>query len=40
LLHLLGYDHVQGGLPAVQMREKEEAVMVMVGLPRGGSYVM
>ena len=40
MLHLLGYDHVQGGLEAVRMREKEEAVMQSIGLPRGGSYVM
>lgn len=40
MLHLLGYDHVDGGLEAVRMREKEEAVMLSVGLPRGGSYVM
>lgn len=40
MLHLLGYDHVQGGLEAVRMREKEEAVMRMVGLPRGSSYVL
>lgn len=40
MLHLLGYDHVEGGLEAVRMREKEEAVMLSVGLPRGGSYVM
>lgn len=40
MLHLLGYDHVDGGLEAVRMREKEEAVMTSVGLPRGGSYVM
>lgn len=40
MLHLLGYDHVDGGLEAVRMREKEEAVMRLVGLPRGGSYVM
>ncbi len=40
MLHLLGYDHVDGGLEAVRMREKEEAVMVSVGLPRGSSYVM
>ena len=39
MLHLLGYDHVNGGLEAVRMREKEEAVMLAVGLPRGGSYV-
>ena len=40
MLHLLGYDHVDGGLEAVRMREKEEAVMASVGLPRGGSYVL
>ena len=40
VLHLLGYDHVDGGLEAVRMREKEEAVMASVGLPRGESYVM
>ena len=40
MLHLLGYDHVNGGLDAVRMREKEEAVMTSVGLPRGESYVM
>ena len=40
MLHLLGYDHVNGGLEAVRMREKEEAVMTAIGLPRGGSYVL
>ena len=40
MLHLLGYDHVQGGLEAVRMREKEEAVMLSIGLPRGSSYVL
>lgn len=40
MLHLLGYDHVQGGLEAVRMREKEETVMKQVGLPRGSSYVL
>ncbi|MBQ9993159.1 MAG: rRNA maturation RNase YbeY [Clostridia bacterium] len=39
MLHLLGYDHVNGGLEAVHMREKEETVMTQLGLPRGGSYV-
>ncbi len=39
LLHLLGYDHEQGGLPAVQMREKEEIVLAKLGVPRGASYV-
>ena len=40
VLHLLGYDHVEGGLEAVRMREKEEAVMLRIGLPRGSSYVL
>ncbi len=40
MLHLLGYDHVAGGMEAVRMREKEETVMTMVGLPRSASYVM
>ena len=39
MLHLLGYDHVQGGLEATQMREKEETVMNMIGLPRDTSFV-
>lgn len=40
MLHLLGYDHVQGGLEAVRMREREEIVMQSVGLPRGESYYL
>lgn len=40
MFHLLGYDHVNGGIEAVHMREKEETVMTMLGLPRGASYVM
>lgn len=40
MLHLLGYDHVNGGLEAVRMREKEESVMTKIGLPRGNSYVL
>lgn len=34
MLHLLGYDHVNGGLEATIMREKEETVMDMVGQSR------
>lgn len=34
MLHLLGYDHVNGGLEATIMREKEETVMEMVGQSR------
>ena len=32
MLHLLGYDHEQGGIERAIMREKEEAVMDMMGL--------
>lgn len=39
MLHLLGYDHEVGGMESVRMREKEETVMIMLGLPRNGSYV-
>lgn len=38
MLHLLGYDHVNGGLEAVRMREKEEYVLAQIGLPRSNSY--
>ena len=34
MLHLLGYDHENGGLEAMRMREKEEAVLLQLGLPR------
>ena len=40
MLHLLGYDHVNGGLEAVRMREKEEKVMTLLGLPRNFSYTI
>lgn len=40
MLHLLGYDHEQGGLEAVRMREKEEEVLSRLGLQRDASYVM
>lgn len=40
MLHLLGYDHVAGGLEAVHMREKEETVMNQIGLSRVSSYVI
>ena len=38
-LHILGYDHVAGGMEQVRMREKEEAIMLQLGLPRDASYV-
>lgn len=40
MLHLLGYDHEAGGLEAVHMREKEEAVLTKLGLQRNGSYYL
>lgn len=39
MLHLLDYDHENGGLEAVRMREKEERVLMSIGLPRNASYV-
>ena len=38
MFHLLGYDHEAGGLEAVRMREKEEATLIQLGLPRTVSY--
>jgi probable rRNA maturation factor len=38
MLHLLGYDHVSGGLEKVRMREKEEAVMELLGTTRDEPY--
>ena len=38
MLHLLGYEHVNNGLEAVRMREKEEYVLTQIGLPRSNSY--
>ena len=32
MLHLLGYDHVNGGLEQTIMREKEEAILELLGL--------
>lgn len=40
MLHLLGYDHVNGGLESVHMREKEETVLTQLGLKRSGSYFL
>ncbi len=34
VLHLLGYDHVNGGIEAETMREKEENVLLEMGLTR------
>lgn len=38
MFHLLGYDHEAGGLEAVHMREKEEATLIQLGVPRTVSY--
>ncbi len=40
MLHLLGYDHENGGIEAVHMREKEEQVLTQLGLRRNGSYYL
>lgn len=40
MLHLLGYDHENGGIERVHMREKEEQVMTQLGLPGTTSYVL
>lgn len=40
MLHLLGYDHVNGGIEEVRMREKEEHVLTELGLKRNDSYYM
>ena len=40
MLHLLGYDHEQGGIERVRMREKEELVMSQLGLPGTSSYTV
>ena len=39
MLHLLGYDHEDGGIAQVRMREKEETVLLKLGLNRDESYV-
>jgi len=40
MLHLLGYDHENGGLEEVHMREKEETVLTQIGWKRDNSYYM
>lgn len=39
VLHLLGYDH-EDNLERIRMREKEEHVMELLGLPASSSYVV
>ena len=40
MLHILGYDHENGGLELLHMREKEEHALTELGLKRDGSYYM
>lgn len=35
MLHLLGYDHVNGGLEEMRMREQEENILTKLGVLRG-----
>ena len=39
MLHLLGYDHVNGGMEAVRMREHEEAILTKLGVSRELSFI-
>lgn len=38
MLHLLGYDHVNGGVEQMRMREREEEVLALLGLQRENSF--
>ena len=38
MLHLLGYDHENGGIEATVMREKEEEILASLGLSRELSF--
>ena len=40
MLHLLGYDHEEGGFGRIKMREKEEIVMRQLGLPGTTIYYL
>ena len=40
MFHLLGYDHENGGLEAINMREKEEVVLNKLGINRGASLIV
>lgn len=39
MLHLLGYDHEQGGMEKRHMREREERVLELLGFPSALSYI-
>jgi probable rRNA maturation factor len=34
MLHIMGYDHVDGGVGAMRMREREDQIMSALGLSR------
>ena len=40
MLHLLGYEHENGGIEEVKMREREEYILKQLGQSRGYSYVL
>jgi probable rRNA maturation factor len=40
MLHLLGYEHENGGIAASRMREKEEQILTSLGLARTESYAL
>lgn len=40
MLHLLGYDHENGGLEKIRMREKEERVIIQLGFPGVSGYII
>lgn len=40
MLHLIGYDHEQGGIEALKMRELEEIILSKLGLSRVESYII
>lgn len=39
MLHLLGYDHENGGLEEMQMRSMEEQILTSLGLARDITYI-
>jgi len=39
LLHLLGYDHENGGLDKMHMKEREEKVLALLGFSNAVSYL-
>lgn len=39
VLHLLGYDHVGGGIKALRMREREESILAKLGITRDMGFV-